>query len=153
MGNVHHVHEDIGLPDLVQGALEGFHQLRGQFPDEADGVGQQERAVFDDDLPDRRVQGSEEFVLREYVGFGQEIHQGTLAYIRIADERQPHQASSVAALGGHLAVHLLQVLLELRDPLLDDPAVHLDLGFTHTAAGAHAAALPLQVRPHTGQAG
>ena len=33
--------------------------------------------------------------------------------------------------------HLLQVLLELGDALLDDPSVHLDLGFTHTAAGGH----------------
>ncbi len=95
----------------------------------------------------------EELVLREHVGLRQDVHQGALADVRIADERKPHQGAAVAALGGHLAVDLLQVLLEFRDPLLDDPAVHLDLGFTHTAAGAHAATLPLQVRPHTGEPG
>ena len=153
MRDIYYVNEDIGLPDFVQGAFEGFDQLCGQFPDEADGVGKQERAVFDHDFPDGRVQGGEELVFREDVRFGQEVHQGALAYVRVTNERQAHQRTAIAALGGHLTVDLLQVLLELGDALLDDPPVHLDLGFTHTASGTHTAALPLQVRPHTGQPG
>ena len=149
--DVHHVHEDIGLPDLVQGALEGLYQLRRQFPDEADGVAQQEGDVLDDHLPDGRVQGGEELVLREDVGFREEVHQGALAHVGVTHERQAHEAAAVAPLGGHLAVHLLEVLLQLGNPLFDDPAVHLDLGLTHTAAGAHAAPLPLQVCPHAGE--
>ena len=52
----------------------------------------------------------------------------------------------------HLLVHFLQVFLQFGNFLLDNPPVHLDLGLSHTAAGAHAAPLPLQVGPHTGEA-
>ena len=38
VGNIHDMDQDIRLPDLVQGAFEGFDELGGQFADESDGV-------------------------------------------------------------------------------------------------------------------
>ena len=71
VGNIHDMDQHIRLPDLVQGTLERFDQLGGQFPDETDGVTQQEGAVLDHDFPDGGVQGREKFVLRKNVRFGQ----------------------------------------------------------------------------------
>ena len=47
----------------------------------------------------------------------------------------------------------MNVFLEFGDALLHNTAVDFDLGLTHAAAGAHAAPLALQVRPHARQAG
>ena len=71
VGDVHHMHQDIGLPDLVKGALESLHQLGGQLADEAHGVAEQEGNVLNDHFPHGGVQRGEEFVLRKHVRFGQ----------------------------------------------------------------------------------
>ena len=63
MGNVHDVNEDVTVTHLVKRTLERLHQMGRQFADEADGVGQQEGQIGDDDLAHRRVEGGEEFVL------------------------------------------------------------------------------------------
>ena len=146
------MHQHIGLADLVQGALESLHQLGGQLADKAYSVAQEERHVLYHHFAHGGIQRSKELVLRKDVGLGEQIHQGALPHIGIAHQGQAHQRASVAPLRGHLLVHLLKVLLEFGDALLDNTAVDFNLGFTHTAAGSHTASLALQVRPHACQA-
>ena len=58
----------------------------------------------------------------------------------------------MSALRAHLPVYLGKLLLETGDPLLNDSAVGLYLGFTHAAAGTSSSPLSFEVGPHAGQA-
>ena len=68
---VHHVHQKVGLARFVQRTLERIHEVGWQFADEANGVGQEEGQVADDDLAHSRVERGEEFVLGKNFGLGQ----------------------------------------------------------------------------------
>ena len=98
MGNVHYMHQNISFPNLVKGALEGFHQLCRQFSDEAYSVTQQERHIFYHHLSYSCVKGGEQFVFCKDITLGKQIHQGALPDIGISYERNPHQGASVASL-------------------------------------------------------
>ena len=56
-----------------------------QFADEADGVAEQERQVLYRHLSDGGVEGREQFVLREYIGFGEQVHQRRFTHVGVAD--------------------------------------------------------------------
>ena len=63
MARVHDVHEDVRLGQLLERRLEGRHELMRELPDEADGVGEDERRVRRDrDQPRRRIERHEELV-------------------------------------------------------------------------------------------
>ena len=151
MGNVNHMKEHISLADFVQSALESFNQLGGKFTDETNGVAQEEGDVFYHNLPDRGVQSGEELVLCKHVRFCQQVHDGAFTHVGISNKGKTHQRASVAPLCCHLAVNLLQILLEFCYALLYNSAVYFNLGLTHTATGTHTAPLALQVGPHASQ--
>ena len=121
--------------------------------DEAYGVRQQEGQVVEDHLAHCRIERREELVLGEDLAFGDKVHQCRFADIGISHERHAYQLSTVGTLHGHLAVDLLEVLLQFGDAVAHDTAVGFDLAFAGAAARARAAALPFDVRPQTGQTG
>ena len=152
MGDVDDVYEDVGFPHFIERALESFDELGGKFADESDRVAQQKRNILDNYLPDGGVEGCEEFVFGENVGLREQVHKRAFAHIGIADESEAHHLSAMSALRAHLPVYLGKLLLETGDPLLNDSAVGLYLGFAHTAAGTSSSPLSFEVGPHAGQA-
>ena len=160
MADIDDVEEEVGLAHLVERALEGIDEVGGQLADEAHGVAEQEGQVINDDLADGRVEGGEEFVLGKHLTLGEQVHQGTLADVGVADERHAYHLAAIAALGGLLLVDFREALLEEAHAVQDDAAVHLELCLARSsqsyrafaAAAARAAALSLEVRPEALQA-
>ena len=62
VGEVHHMHQYVGLAHLVEGRFKRIDKMRGQFAYESYGVGEQKRQVLDGDFPDGGVQCGEELV-------------------------------------------------------------------------------------------
>ena len=107
MADIHDVEYEIGFADFVQRGLEGLDEAVRQFADEADGVGEQEWQVFDDHFADSGVQSGKEFVFGEDIGLADEIHQGGLAHVGIADKGYSDELTTVAALRLLLAINIL----------------------------------------------
>ena len=61
-GRIRDVHDQVGQPRLLQGGAERVHELVGQLADEADRIGDQERAPADADRPGRRIERVEQAV-------------------------------------------------------------------------------------------
>ena len=122
-----------------------------QFADETDRIGEQERQILDRHFSNGSIESSKEFILREHIGLGEQIHEGGLTDIGITDERDAYHLSAMLALGSHLFVDRFKLLTQEGDTLPDDPFVSFDLRFTHTAVGSTSASLSVEVRPHTRQ--
>ena len=122
-----------------------------QFADETDRIGEQERQILDRHFSNGSIEGSKEFILREHIGLGEQIHEGGLTDIGITDERDAYHLSAMLALGCHLFINRFELLTQEGDTLPDDPFIRLNLGLTHTAIGTTTASLAVKVGPHTCQ--
>ncbi|OBJ74245.1 hypothetical protein A5643_01760 [Mycobacterium sp. 1274756.6] len=146
VGAVEHVHQQVGVGDLLQGGAERLDQLGGQVADEPDGVGDDERALFglgvEVAAPGGRVQGGEQRVLHQHPGPGQRVEQARLAGVGVADDRdRGHVAvDAAAALGVADLLHRLDVAAQFGHPLADAAPVGFDLGLPRTAQAHPAAA-------------
>ncbi len=152
MGDVHDVDEEVRLSHLIECGFERLDQSRGEFADEADRVGEQEREVLDGDLADGGVERGEQLVFGEHLGVGKEVHECGFADVGVADERDADEFATVAPLRLHLFVDALEVRAQEGDALLDDALVHFDLRFTCASVGGGSTAQTVEVRPHTGEA-
>ena len=142
------VEQEVCLACFFQCGLEAGDQTVRQVADESHRVAEEHRS------PSRQlpaagagVEGGEELVLGEHVGAREPVQERALPRIGVADERY----REVLVAGGHLplaaAMDRGQVVLEVVDPFLDEPAVHLELFFTRaTHPDAHLQ--PRQVGPH-----
>ena len=148
--HVDDVHKEIAFAGFIQGAFEAFHQLVGQFADEAHGITQQKGQVVHDHFANGGIKGGKQLVFREHLRLGQPVHQGGLAGIGVAHQSHPHQGAAVASLCGHLSVDGREVLFECTDSVANDPPVGLDFFFSWTLH-ADATFLLLKVGPHVGQ--
>ncbi len=143
MGDIHHMHQQIGLTNLIEGALKGLHKICRQLSDKAYGIGQQKRKIAYNHLAHRRIKRGKEFVLRKDFGFGQQIDEGGFSHIGITHQRDTDKTAAVLALRGFLTVDIRKTLFEQRHAVQNDAAVHFELCFarsaqTHTALSATA---------------
>ena len=67
VGNVDDVEEDVRFANLVEGGLEGFHEVVGELTDEPYGIGQEEGDAFVSYFAHGGIEGGEELVLGEDV--------------------------------------------------------------------------------------
>jgi hypothetical protein len=140
MRAVDHVHDQVGLADLLERRAERLHELMRQVAHEAHRVAQRvEPAVGRARTPHRRVEGREQRVLHEHTGARDAVQQARLARVRVARDRHAGHGEPVAV--GPLRLARRRVALDLpaqlRHPAVDAAAVELDLRLTGTAA-AHA---------------
>ena len=134
------MNQQVGFANLVQRRFERLDQFRRQFADKA-------HRVVENHLSHRRIERGEEFVLGENLALGDEVHQRRFAHVGIADQRHADHCAAVRTLHGHLAVDLLEVLLQFGDAVADDAAVGLDFALSGAAAGSRAAPLAFEVGP------
>ena len=78
-------------------------------------------------------------MLGPHVGPGQDVEQGGLARVRVADDRRGFEGGAAPAcpLLVPLGAHLLDLPIEIADPLPDTPAFDLDLLLAESTAGPH----------------
>lgn len=121
-----------------------------KFSDESYGIGQQERKVVYNYLSHRSVKGGEKFVLGEDLALAEKIHNRRFTDVRISDESDARQFSTVLTLNRFLAVDMPQLLLETRDFVENYTSVGLNLSLTGTTH-TYTSALTLKVSPESGQ--
>lgn len=71
MTHIHHMKQQIRVPDFVERGLERFHEVCGKFAYEAYGVGEQEGKIVDRHFSHSSVESGEKLVLGKYVAFAQ----------------------------------------------------------------------------------
>ena len=82
-----HVDDDVGLAHLLQGCLEGGHQLVRQVRNKSHRIGQDGGAPRGQvEAAHGRIEGGEQLVLGLVLGLGQGIEQGRLAGIGVAHQ-------------------------------------------------------------------
>jgi len=147
--------EQVGKRQLLQGGLEGLHQVVGQLADKSHRVGQEHRAgVGDLQGPGGGVQGVEQAVVGGNGRPGELVEQGGLARVGVAHNGHHRHLvlDAPLPLGGPHPADLLQLGLQLGNFPVDVPPVAFQLSLAG-AAGADGALLALQVGPHAQQPG
>ena len=136
VGGIHHVQDDVGVGNLLQGGAECLHQLGRQRAHETHRVGEGVAdAVGGLRLAHGRVQGCEQGVLHEHARVGQTVQQGGLTGVRVTGNSHRGHAVAAAVQALRLAGrgHRGNFTLELGHAGAQAAAVHLNLGFTGTA--------------------
>ena len=157
MRDVDNMQQQVGLACLVEGAFERVYQVGRQLADKSYCVGKEERQIFHHDLSYGGVESGEEFVLGKDLALGEQVHNGALAHVGVADKGHTDESAAVLALSGLLLVYLGQAFFEQAHAAEDDTTVHLKLGFTRTtqsyrtftATRARTTALALKVSPES----
>ena len=87
MARVHDVHDDVGVLQLLESRPERSHELMGQLPDEADRIGEDERARPLLDEASGRIERDEQLIGCREACAREPVEQRRLAGVGIADER------------------------------------------------------------------
>ena len=82
--------------------------------------------------PCPRVERGKQFVLCQYIGISERVHERAFAGVGIADQRDGHHAASRFDLAFFSFFDLLQVGLEIVDSFFDQPAIDFQLLLTRT---------------------
>ena len=136
MSSVDDVKHEIGFGHLLQSGAEGLDELVGQVAHEADGVGEGVGAPLGGlGPPHGGVERGEQGVLDHEAGLGEPVHEGGLAGIGVAGDRNRRDgtASARAALGLTGGGHGLDLSAQAGHALADTTPVELDLGLTGAA--------------------
>ena len=152
--------DQVRVRQLLQGGLEGLHQMVGQFSDEAHRVGDQHRAgVGDLQGAGGGIQRIKQTVAGGDPRVGEGVEQGGLARVGVAHNGHHRHLVLLppVPLDCPDPPDLLEVLGEFGNFSADVAAVGLQLGLTGAAGtdGGFAAGgrLTDQVPPHAGEAG
>ena len=147
---VDNVDQDVGFERLFKRSAERLDQAGGQALDEADRVGDQDRAATRQvDAAGRGVERGEEAVFGENAGAGECIEKAALAGVGVADQRRGEEAGFApsGAAPGAASAYAVQPLVQHGHAAAVEAAVGFDLGLTGTAEGSNAAALPRELDP------
>ena len=153
--DVHHVQDQRGLGDLLEGGAERLHESGGEVADEADRVAEQ-YAAAGGKLSGRTV-GSSVANMRASASTPARVRRlnsvDLPALVYPASARVASgTALAAAAVQGAAGAHAFQVVLDFLDAAGDAAAVGLELRFAGTA-GADAAAQPGHFGAPAGQPG
>ena len=152
-GGVGDVEEQVRLAGLLQRGLERGDERVRQVADEPDGVRQQDvPAASEPPALGPGVEGGEQLVLGQDAPAGQGVHQGRLAGVGVADQPDRRHVAPAGDLALAAALDLAELLLEVPDPLGDEPAVLFEL-LLAGASDADPALVAGQVGPHPLEAG
>src|SRR5207248_2404762 len=134
---VQNLNDHIRLGHLFEGGAKGGDQVGRKLLDETDGVRQQKPATRGQlEAPSGRVERGEKAVLGANLCSRQSVEERRLARICVADDggglelRAPASDPLLVALGPDL----LDLAVEVADPLANPPALRLDLLLARTAA-------------------
>ena len=153
MGAVHDVQQEVGVQGFLQGGMEGGHEVVREAPEESDGVGEQDDTPIGEfPLARARVEGGEEHVRNELLRARQAIQQGRLAGVGVPDEADREEVRARAHLAHPALLDLLQLGLQIADPLSQQAPVRLELRLPRSA-GTDRPIGPFEVRPHPAQTG
>ena len=154
------VQQQVGGADLFERRLEGLDQHMRQAMDKADRIGEHHLGLArQPQTPNRRIEGRERPVGGLDAGVGERIHQGGLAGVGIADQRDRRVGhfEAAAALYRAGALDVLEADAQAGQAFAQTAAVNFELSFAGsasadtTATGAAAAGLPRQMGPLAGQ--
>jgi succinyl-diaminopimelate desuccinylase len=147
------VENEIGDERLLERCGESLDQLRGQSPDEADGVGHEIALPVVVESAGRRVERLEQAVVHGRICTGQSVEERRLPDVRVPRERDRRRARPHALLAPRRALALqgAEALLQERHARPGEASVGLELALTRPSR-PDPAAEPLQVLPHAAHA-
>ena len=153
MRGIQEMHQKVCQHRLLKGGVEGFNELMGKFPDKADGVGEEQRALVGEiDLARRRVECREKGVLNQDIRPGESAQERRLPGICVSNDRRIGDRGPLAilALVGSVAPDFGKVLLEAVHLASDLPLVLFELALSFPL-GADASTLLPKMAPSTGE--
>jgi hypothetical protein len=127
---VNNMQEQIGLRQLFEGRPEGSDDSSWQLLNKAHRIGnQRSRTVRQNELTRGGVEGSEQLVLNQNVSMAESIEEGAFPRICIANysDYGDSLATAMTPVEGAMLPHLLDLCLEMADPLANQASVRLQL--------------------------
>ena len=97
------------LVDTIEKSKDIFDEFYVVFTDY---TGKEERKIFHHDFSYCGVESGEEFVLGKDLALGEQVHNGALAHVGVADKGHTDESAAVLALSGLLLVYLGQAFFE-----------------------------------------
>ena len=150
--SIHHLKQQIRIPDLIQGGTESLYQAMGQFADKSDRIRQKKILLSFCVILRTVVSGWQKayplplpFFPLSPIGLHHLIHQGGFPRIcGVAYQRHLRQRGLIPALTLRIPVMLygFQLPAKLADPLFYFSSVQLNLLFTGTLIAGAAAGWP-----------
>ena len=126
--------------------------MGGQFANESNSIGHQERKIVDGHFANSGIECGEKFVLGKNIRLGQKIKQCGFSYIGISDQCHTNQFPAIFALCRFLLVDLFKPLFAEIDSIEHNTTVGLNLSFTGSTH-ANTTFLSFEVCPKTCQTG
>ena len=130
VGGVDDDEEEVGLHGDVEGGLEGGDEAVGEVADEADGVGEEDLAGRGEpDLARFGVEGGEEAVVHVGVGVGEDVEEGGLAGVGVADHGDDGPLAFGLVARGLAFLDVGEAFLEFGDAAAEGGVAELEVTF------------------------
>ena len=105
MGNIDNMQQQIRFTHLIESRFERVYEVRRQFTDKTDGIGQQKRQIVNYYLAYGSIESCKELILGKHFTLCKKIHHGRLSDIGISHKSHTNHSATIFPLSRFLFVN------------------------------------------------